>query len=1731
MSSKRTDSTQRIGDGAVLQRRSRSKLALLTVFAVVTALVMPLTGAPPAVAGPGSLVSGVVWSDVDRDGVHDASEPAKSGVTVQLLSSPGGAVVATTPTSATGAYSFADVADGDYVVRVDASGPFRFPDTAGGDNDFARTGPPNPGDPERGATAPFTITGATQVTGLDAGMQPIADLVVARLPEPNACEGFAVTGLPPFDASDGPGMDSGPGNCIVRTNDTVLQNYSVSLTGLPTGASVPNVVAQFTLSSPDGAALELVGPGTNGLPAGCLDAVNGANPTSSRTLNPDGSITVTCNLGTMSSSVAAVQFAYRFAGDTPVPAHASIEMHAYAGQGDAGNSNSVSGPVVEVTATARWDLEKTLYPATGVGNAGPDFTILNIAGVPTEGYFVRYVFNIRDLMGDMGGGELVWPVTFTDVMPEFPGARITECRGAQVDDGMTPSPWTLTCPPVSEVQGADGWTLSISPNSGAGLDTGEGRMIMTVFVPLEEMNRAINPAWQPGDPVPTGAFDYDNRAQDTDHWSINGGALNYGDGHEPGWDGTGNNLATRQANAATPSWDLQKNFRQGPTFSTQTINGVEVAGYTVDYDFRILDLAGADNVGPWLDRPITFQDRLVSHPGAILLSCRTLQPDPNVATVDCETGAQPTEGWDITAMPNQRGFNNRRMDFIARIFIPMDALAADPCQPNVTIDLRNEAVGSETWTIEGQPNNGTGFEPGWDGTTATGNNLDVRSVRPSPADCGILTGDKQYISTETGGGYGGDPNQFRPSYAGHTLNTTVGLGASSNRISVTDLQLCDVFDVSTQFIRPGGNTFVSATGSVNPADYVIEYAIGPNSVDTQAGPFDTTVNLFPSDTSSLTDAAASCRENPGPWSTDPASFGADWRDHVNMIRMRPIDPTLTEVGPFSVNLWSALQVRGTYNGGPNAGEMIPHRIRLANAGGWPTTTGWSTIVRERRFEGPQLAVEKTVNPTQYLPGNQAIWDLNVQADRTSEGMTMLDVRVVDTIPADLHFDAACTQARLPQGVTMSYDAVARQVTFSGGDVPIVSTGTNQWIFHPTAAGARHLQICTTVDSLAQPGDTYVNTMQATAANSANAPTDTATIQVVGAGQMGISKTVDKPYVASGEQYTWSLDWGNTSTVITFQAPDLIDVLPWNGDGAAGALSRRDQFASDYTGLAQLTGPLATPTYLRGGTGGVPGTWYYTTAAPATVNHDPRDASNANPAAAGGRWLTAAEVADFGAVTAVRFVSSGPLPVQSRVRATIPAVSTSNDLDNLYVNRAMIASASFEEQPLLSNEPYVQMPGFTLGDLVWMDRNGNGLFDAGETGIPGVTVQVRNASGDVVGTRVTDAAGRWSVAALPAGTYTAHIPASMFAAGGPLADYVVRTVGSGDTAAPNENADNNNTAAPSPATTGLTSTPVTMAYEYSGGELSGGNGPTGDDVAGLAGELIADGFTTFTVDLALMPAPLIDIEKHTNGVDADTPTGPFIVPGDPVTWTYIVTNTGGVDLTSVTVTDDLVAAAEIDCDGTGSNVIAGPLAPGASFTCTATGTATAGQYANIGTVTGLDPTQVMVTDTDPSHYLGALPAIDIEKATNGQDADNPPGVALTIGDVVEWTYVVTNTGNVPLINVTVTDDKVAASEIWCNGTASNVVAGPLAPGGSFTCTAFGVAVAGQYANTGTVTGTVPGLQIVVTDTDPSHYFASPPPPTGNLPATGGPAPYAGLIVSGVLLLLGAVLAVTTRRRRA
>ncbi len=218
------------------------------------------------------------------------------------------------------------------------------------------------------------------------------------------------------------------------------------------------------------------------------------------------------------------------------------------------------------------------------------------------------------------------------------------------------------------------------------------------------------------------------------------------------------------------------------------------------------------------------------------------------------------------------------------------------------------------------------------------------------------------------------------------------------------------------------------------------------------------------------------------------------------------------------------------------------------------------------------------------------------------------------------------------------------------------------------------------------------------------------------------------------------------------------------------------------------------------------------------------------------------------------------------------------------------------------------------------------------------------------------------------------------------------------------------------------------------------------------------------------APAIDIEKATNGEDADDPTGPEILVGDPVEWTYVVTNTGDVDLVNVTVVDDQGVAVTCPQD---------TLAAGEVMTCTASGIAEEGQYANLGTVTGDAPDESQVTDEDPSHYIGVLelPAIDIEKATNGEDADEPTGPEISEGDPVQWTYVVTNTGTVDLTNVSVVDDQ---------GVAVTCPQDTLAVDESMTCTADGTAEVGQYANLGTTEGEAPDGTIV-TDEDPSHYL--------------------------------------------
>ena len=118
-----------------------------------------------------------------------------------------------------------------------------------------------------------------------------------------------------------------------------------------------------------------------------------------------------------------------------------------------------------------------------------------------------------------------------------------------------------------------------------------------------------------------------------------------------------------------------------------------------------------------------------------------------------------------------------------------------------------------------------------------------------------------------------------------------------------------------------------------------------------------------------------------------------------------------------------------------------------------------------------------------------------------------------------------------------------------------------------------------------------------------------------------------------------------------------------------------------------------------------------------------------------------------------------------------------------------------------------------------------------------------------------------------------------------------------------------------------------------------------------------------------------------------------------------------------------------------------------------------------------------------YNIAAQPALRMVKLTNGTDNNTPTGPVVEAGATVTWTYNVTNTGNVSLSGITVTDNKLPSTAIDC-GNGTNVIA-TLAPGASASCTASGKAVPGQYSNVGTATSSYEGTPVSASDID--HYF--------------------------------------------
>ena len=261
-----------------------------------------------------------------------------------------------------------------------------------------------------------------------------------------------------------------------------------------------------------------------------------------------------------------------------------------------------------------------------------------------------------------------------------------------------------------------------------------------------------------------------------------------------------------------------------------------------------------------------------------------------------------------------------------------------------------------------------------------------------------------------------------------------------------------------------------------------------------------------------------------------------------------------------------------------------------------------------------------------------------------------------------------------------------------------------------------------------------------------------------------------------------------------------------------------------------------------------------------------------------------------------------------------------------------------------------------------------------------------------------------------------------------------------------------TLAPS-ATLTCTATYTTTQADVDRGFIVNTGTATGEGPLGQT--MIAEDSAT----VATIQSPAITLTKSSD-------PSSFSAPGTTITYSYEVANTGNVTLSPVIVSDPMSSLSAISCP-------IPTLAPGGSETCTATYTTTQadvdrGSVTNTGTTTGKPPAGPNVTDestlTVPANQN---PAMTLSKSAS-------PTTVAAAGEVVTYTFHVTNTGNVTVIGIAITEGSFSGTGI---PPEASCPPGPLAPGASVDCTATYTVTqadidAGSVANTATATGTPP-----------------------------------------------------------
>ncbi len=411
-----------------------------------------------------------------------------------------------------------------------------------------------------------------------------------------------------------------------------------------------------------------------------------------------------------------------------------------------------------------------------------------------------------------------------------------------------------------------------------------------------------------------------------------------------------------------------------------------------------------------------------------------------------------------------------------------------------------------------------------------------------------------------------------------------------------------------------------------------------------------------------------------------------------------------------------------------------------------------------------------------------------------------------------------------------------------------------------------------------------------------------------------------------------------------------------------------------------------------------------------------------------------------------------------VQETAPVIIDSCD-DNLTIDAGLLAQKA------------------SIGNFIWYDKDADGIQDANEAGIAGVTVELRSNGvngvdgGSVLATTTTDATGKYLFSNLTPGDY--HI------------DVVESTLPAGFV--------------------------FTLANQ-------GGNDALDSDVRATAAQplnwgvmdntTLAPGENDLSWDAGVYKVG-IDVEKYVSGTKSTTSNHGGSEGEDCNYWVSKKTSTGWSGVSGC-------SGGESFNQIFGCNVYGGSKSIYDCLRSTGTGSVdkfmreSVAAYLNAchdkvdyayskdqvvahtkwGVQTGKydDCSKSYEQENNKGcNWTDSKTRWDCVVDTDLYDADAPPGLEVKAGSTVTFTYIVKNTGDTALKNVVLVDDRIATVTYVSGDTDRD---GLLDTNESWTYTATEVAQSGTIKNTGTVTAldSVGGVA-QVTDKDDAYYTGS------------------------------------------